>query len=95
MTLLDAPTYDTAKAHKRKNFMVAGLIAFVLLAVASWYFWNWPQEHRVNEFFAAIESRDLRSFALPPSLIPLTHPASSFSKLAGSSTFAHFWLRSI
>jgi hypothetical protein len=24
-----------------------------------WYFWDWPQEHRVNQFFAAVEANDL------------------------------------
>ena len=48
MTLLDAPTYDPAKARSRKNLLIAGLVACLLLAGCLWYFWNWPQEHRVN-----------------------------------------------
>jgi hypothetical protein len=59
MTLLDAPSYDPAKAQTRKRILIAGLIAFVVLAVCVWFFWNWPQEHRVNQFFAAIEAKDL------------------------------------
>ena len=59
MTLLDAPTYDPAKARMRKNLLIAGLVTCVVLAGFLWYFWNWPQEHRVNQFFAAIEAKDL------------------------------------
>jgi hypothetical protein len=59
MTLLDAPTYDPAKARMRKNLLIAGLVTCVVLAGLLWYFWDWPQEHRVNQFFAAIEARDL------------------------------------
>jgi hypothetical protein len=59
MTLLDAPTYDPAKARARKKTLIASVIAFLVLAVGVWYFWNWPQEHRVNQFFAAIEAGDM------------------------------------
>ncbi len=57
MTLLDAPTYDPAKARTRKNLLIAGLVACLLLAGLLWYFWDWPQEHRVNQFFAAHRSQ--------------------------------------
>jgi len=56
MTLLDAPTYDPTKAHRRKTFLIAGAITLVVLAGLLWFFWDWPQEHRVNQFFAAIEA---------------------------------------
>ncbi len=59
MTLLDAPTYDPAKARTRKNLLIAGLVACLLLAGFLWYFWDWPQEHRVNQFFAAHRSQRL------------------------------------
>jgi hypothetical protein len=59
MTLLDAPTYDPVKARTRKNLLIAGLVTCVVLAGFLWYFWDWPQEHRVNQFFAAIEAKDL------------------------------------
>src|SRR6202012_5125966 len=46
-------------ARSRKNLLIAGLVACLLLAGCLWYFWNWPQEHRVNQFFAALEGNDL------------------------------------
>ena len=65
MTLLDAPTYDPAKARARKNILIASLITVLVLAGFLWYFWNWPQEHRVNQFFAAIEAKDMpKAFAI-------------------------------
>jgi hypothetical protein len=65
MTLLDAPSYDPAKARTRKNILIASLIAFLVLAAGVWYFWNLPQEHRVNQFFAAIEANDMpKAFAI-------------------------------
>ena len=65
MTLLDAPTYDPAKARKRRNILIASFITVLVLAGFVWYFWNWPQEHRVNQFFAAIEAKDMpKAFAI-------------------------------
>ena len=59
MTLLDAPTYDPAKARMRKNILIAEPGRLLVLAGLLWFFWDWPQEHRVNQFFAAIEAKDL------------------------------------
>jgi hypothetical protein len=30
-----------------------------VLAGFLWWFWDWPQEHRVNQFFATVEAKDL------------------------------------
>jgi hypothetical protein len=58
-------TYDPAKARARKNILIASLITVLVLAGFLWYFWNWPQEHRVNQFFAAVEARDMpKAFAI-------------------------------
>lgn len=59
MTLLDAPKYDSAKARKRRNILIAILCSCLVLAGLTWYFWNWPQEHLVNHFFQTIEAGDL------------------------------------
>jgi hypothetical protein len=59
MTLLDAPLYDPAKARRRRNLLIAGLVACLVLAGFLWWFWDWPQEHRVNQFFATVEAKDL------------------------------------
>ena len=59
MTLLDAPRYDAAQGRKRWNIVIAILVACVVIAGFAWYFWDWPQEHLVNQFFAAIESGNM------------------------------------
>jgi hypothetical protein len=59
MTLLDAPTYDATKARKRNHILLASGVALLVVTVFLWFFWNWPQEHVVNQFFAAIEARDM------------------------------------
>lgn len=65
MTLLDAPNYDPAKARKRRNILITALICCAVLGGLTWYFWNLPQEHLVNKFFAALEAKDLpKAFAI-------------------------------
>ena len=59
MTLLDAPQYNAAKGRTRRNILVTALIACLMIAGFMWYFWDWPQERLVNQFFTAIESHDL------------------------------------
>ncbi len=59
MTLLDAPHYNAAKARTRRNVLITALITCLVIAGFAWYFWDWPQERLVNQFFAAIESRDM------------------------------------
>ncbi len=65
MTLLDAPQYNARRALLIRNVSIAALVTVVVLAIASWFLWNWPSEHRVNNFFAAVESGDMsKAFAL-------------------------------
>ncbi len=59
MTLLDAPQYNPAKARKRKEVLIAAFVALLVLAGFIWYFWDWPQEHLVNQFFTTLEARNL------------------------------------
>ena len=65
MVLLDAPRYDARKARIRRNIIIGILIAIPFVAFFTWYWWNWPEEHRVNQFFHAVEAKDYsRAFAL-------------------------------
>ena len=57
MTLLDAPAYNAARARKRRRNIYASLIGVVIIAIFVWVFWNWPAEHRVHRFFAALEQQ--------------------------------------
>ena len=58
MTLLDAPKYNARKALIRRNIIIGILIAIPFVAFFTWYWWNWPEEHRVNQFFHSIEAKD-------------------------------------
>jgi hypothetical protein len=41
-----------------RNIEIALFAVVVLGALGTWWFWNWPEEHRVNTFLAAVESGD-------------------------------------
>lgn len=58
MTLLDAPTYNAARSRTIRNSLITLAIAGVITAILLYVFWNWPEEHRVNQFFQAVESQD-------------------------------------
>ena len=58
MTLLDAPQYDARKARIRRNILIGVVIAIPFIAFFTWFEWNWPEEHKVNNFFHAVEARD-------------------------------------
>ena len=58
MTLLDAPRYDARKARIRRNIIIGIIVAIPFVAFFTWYCWNWPEEHRVDKFFHAIEAKD-------------------------------------
>ncbi|HEX3438556.1 MAG TPA: hypothetical protein VHT24_17430 [Pseudacidobacterium sp.] len=60
MTLLDAPAYDARRARLIRNSIITVLIAVVVLAIGTWWFWDWPAQHRVNRFFVALQSGDLK-----------------------------------
>jgi hypothetical protein len=57
MTLLDAPSFNVARARKRRNIILASIAGLLVLGILVWVFWNWPAEHRVNQFFAALEQQ--------------------------------------
>jgi hypothetical protein len=58
MTLLDAPKYNAARARLIRNSIIATVVAIVVIAAATWWFWDWPEQHRVNNFLSAVEAKD-------------------------------------
>jgi hypothetical protein len=58
MTLLNAPAYDRSRAKKRRNLLVCVLFLCGVVAIVVLFCWNLPAEHRVNQFFAAVEAQD-------------------------------------
>jgi hypothetical protein len=61
MTLLDAQTYDFAKARRRKIKIAITIAVIVVLAVLGWMYRNWPEEHAVDKFFSALQNKDYES----------------------------------
>lgn len=67
MTLLNAPVYDEKKERSKRTVIIGSLVLFALLVVLTlagfllghgWLFSNLPAEHKVGNFFAAIEAKD-------------------------------------
>lgn len=67
MSLMDAPAYDTRRAHRNKALLI-GLASLIVLLIAltllgfilghGWLFSNLPAEHKVNEFYTALQDKD-------------------------------------
>lgn len=67
MSLIDAPEYDERGERRKRNILItAGVVILVLLILFfagyisghGWFFSNLPAEHRVNNFFDALEAKD-------------------------------------
>jgi hypothetical protein len=58
MTLLDAPAYNQAQARKRRSLLIGALLFCGVAAIVGFLSRNLPAEHRVNQFFAAVEAQD-------------------------------------
>jgi hypothetical protein len=61
MTLLDAQQYDPAKEKRRKIRIALAILGVVVLLVIGWMYRNWPEEHAVDKFFAALQKQDYES----------------------------------
>jgi hypothetical protein len=57
MTLLDAPSFNAARARKRRNMIILSIVALIVIGIFVWISWNWPAEHRVNRFFTTLEQQ--------------------------------------
>jgi hypothetical protein len=67
MTLLNAPEYNPGREARNRNLLIGTGIVVLLAAVIGlggyfmghgWFFSNLPAEHRVNNFFNALEAKD-------------------------------------
>jgi len=67
MSLMDAPQYDPTRDNRRRNIFIGLAVTIVLLAILTvvgyvlghgWLFSNLGYEHRVNNFFNALEAKD-------------------------------------
>lgn len=69
MTLIDAPAFDSRRANRNRAILIAIGALFVLLVVLTvlgyllghgWLFSNLPTEHRVDNFYKALEAKDYK-----------------------------------
>lgn len=57
-TLFEAKPYDAAKARRRR-LLISGIITAILVIVFfAWWFRYWPEEHRVDLFFDALQAHN-------------------------------------
>lgn len=69
MTLLDAPPFNARRERRNRNLLITAIVVLIVAAIAfgswmaeiPWQLWHWPQDHRVNQFFAAVQSADLEN----------------------------------
>jgi hypothetical protein len=58
MTLLDAKQYDPTGDRRRRNIIATVVVAVLVLISLGWLYRNWPEEHVVDQFFAALQNTD-------------------------------------
>ena len=58
MTLFEAPTYDPARARRKRLQIVAIVCAVLVISLLWWVFRFWPEEHVVDHFFDALQQQN-------------------------------------
>ena len=67
MTLLNAPEYDSRRDTRNRYLLIAaGVLVALTLVIGmggfmlghGWFFSNLPAEHKVSNFFSALEAKD-------------------------------------
>ncbi|HEX5236203.1 MAG TPA: hypothetical protein VFW25_12835 [Silvibacterium sp.] len=73
MTLMDAPKYNASRENRNRNLGIAAVVILIVAFAAGisfyldmpWQLWHLPSDHRVNQFFSAIEGGNLqKAYAL-------------------------------
>lgn len=59
MTLMDAQQYDEARARRRRNLIIIGVIAALVFAWVAYHLRNWPERHVADKFFTALQQQKL------------------------------------
>jgi hypothetical protein len=58
MTLMDAKEYDEAGARRRRVRIITIVGTLLVLGFLAYQFRFWPEEHLVDKFFAALQSKN-------------------------------------
>ncbi|HZR66046.1 MAG TPA: hypothetical protein VFA85_12905 [Terriglobales bacterium] len=59
MTLMDAQTFDEARARRRRNLIIIAIVAALILAWVIYHERDHPERHAARQFFAALQHGDL------------------------------------
>jgi len=57
-TLFNAQPYDEAKARRRRIRIAAAIVVVIAIAAALWFGRYWPEERRVDRFFAQLQAKN-------------------------------------
>jgi hypothetical protein len=57
-SLFDAQPYDEAKARRRHILVAGTIIAVIAIASVLWFHRYWPEERRVDHFFAQLAAKN-------------------------------------
>ena len=68
MTLLDAPAFNARRARRNHIMAITAIVVVIVLGIGTWLWflqipwqlWHWPADHKINNFFSAVESGDLQ-----------------------------------
>ena len=55
-TLFNAQPYDEAKARRRRIRIAVVIVVLIAIAAALWFNRYWPEERRVDRFFAQLQA---------------------------------------
>ncbi|HVJ04765.1 MAG TPA: hypothetical protein VM578_03750 [Candidatus Saccharimonadales bacterium] len=57
-SLFDAQPYDEAKARRRRMYIGGAIVAVIAIAALLWFNRYWPEERRVKQFFAQLQTQN-------------------------------------
>jgi hypothetical protein len=67
MSLMDAPSYDPTRDERNRKILIGSAVSIVLIVILAiagfvaghgWLYTNIPYEHKVSNFFDALEAKD-------------------------------------
>ncbi len=57
-SLFNAQPYDEAKARRRRLYIIGAIVAIIAIAAVLWFNRYWPEERRVKQFFAQLQTQN-------------------------------------
>ncbi len=57
-TLFDHQPYDPVRERRKRIRIIAAVVVILALAALVWFLRYWPEEHRVDGFFTALQAKN-------------------------------------